>query len=205
MNEQERDFRTAWRRALAGRSCETALDPKLVDYPLVGSLGAALQRVADLVPRDRLHVVLLDDLVTDPLAVWVRLTRFLDIDSGSLPDFRAFNVSQKANRYPRLWRLVQRPPSVLEKPIHQLRVRSRGWRNPTAVALRKRLLWRPDEKPQVSAETKAELRAYFRPDVQLLEQLVGRPLPGWTSPAKLPAQRDHTARDAGRPGAVRPG
>ena len=205
LNEQERDFRAAWQRALAGRSCDTALDPKLVDYPLVGSMGAALERVAALVPRDRMHVVLLDDMVTDPLAVWVRLTRFLDIDGSALPDFRAFNVSQKANRYPRLWRLVQRPPSILERPIQQLRVRSRGYRNPTVVALRKRLLWRPDEKPQVTAETKDELRAYFRSDVKLLEHLVGRPLTAWTTPARLPRQRDGAARAAGQPGSARPG
>ncbi len=180
LNEAEHDFHAAWRQSLVGRGSDSALDPKLIDYPRVGALGAAVQRIARLVPRDRMHVVVFDDLVDDPLSVWVSLTRFAGIDTNPVPDFRAFNISQKAQRWPRLWRLLQRPPRPLEAPMRQFRIRSRTIRHPATIRLKKRLTWRAEPKPTISPENRAELTTFFRSDVKLLEQVISRPVPGWT-------------------------
>ena len=71
LNEDEPDF-GAWRRSLEGRlpTGTDPLDPKLLDYPSVGRVGAALGRLLEHVDLERLHVVVFDDLVTDPEATW---------------------------------------------------------------------------------------------------------------------------------------
>jgi hypothetical protein len=78
LNEDERDFATAWRRSLAGcgPAC-TPLDTKLVDYPRVGALGAALSQLLNRVSPQHVHVVLFDDLADRPAKVWDGVTSFL--------------------------------------------------------------------------------------------------------------------------------
>ena len=60
-------------------SCDP-LDSKLVDYPLVGRLGAAFDRLVRTVARHRVHPVLFDDLMSHPTQTWRALAAFVGID-----------------------------------------------------------------------------------------------------------------------------
>ncbi|MDQ3055496.1 MAG: hypothetical protein M3R66_17290 [Actinomycetota bacterium] len=75
------------------------------------------------------------------------------------------NASTRTFRYPALHRLRHRPPALLAAPIRRLR----SWR---LGKLKKRLWWREQPKPKVSAETRAELTAHFADDVALLGRLI---------------------------------
>src|SRR5690606_2851732 len=67
LNEDEPDFARAWQRHRDGGLPDTdPLDPKLLDYTAVGQIGAALERMLTVVPRDQVHVVVFDDLARDP-------------------------------------------------------------------------------------------------------------------------------------------
>ncbi len=181
LNETESDFALAWRRSLDGGLPATdPLDPKLLDYPLVGRLGAAVERLLDTVPRERVHVVLFDDLAGDPAGAWGALTAFLDIDSQPEPAFDVHNASNKVARFAALRRLTHRPPAVLEAPIRRVRQWSRTTSNPLVAGAKARM-WRSAETPQVSAETRAEVAAHLRSDVDRLAAALNRDLSRWAT------------------------
>ena len=190
LNETERDFAVAWRRSLAGGLPDTEpLEALLVDYPRVGRLGAAVQQFLVTVPRDRVHVVVLDDLASDPEAVWAGLLDFLGLDPGFTPEFRDANPSTKTYRSQVLHRVTHRPPAALAPTMTQLRQWSRTTRIPGAHRL-KDALYRPAPRPTVAPEVRRELTEFFRPDVELLETLVGRDLAAWRTPPRVHRSRE---------------
>jgi len=184
MNEDEPDFETAWRRSLSGGLPGTdLLDPKLVDYSMVGNLGAAVARLLDVVDRRHMHFIRFEDLRDRPERVWRDLTAFLGLSEQPVPDFAVHNASTRTFRSPALHRLRHRPPALLAAPIRRLRHLS--LRSRRLGKLKKRLWWREQPKPKVSAETKAELTAHFADDVRLLGRLIDADLSAWTGPAQV--------------------
>jgi Sulfotransferase family len=176
LNEPETDFRRAWRLRAAG-SLDGAdpIDPKLLDYPLVGRLGAALERMLRLVPREQVHVVVFDDLVNSPDGVWRDLTEFLGLAPDERTDYAPRNPSDTMYRSRTLRKVLHRPPASVEMPIRKLRQWSRETDN-GAIARLKQATWRPEPKPDVPADLRQELAGYFADDVQLLGRLIGRDL-----------------------------
>ncbi|MBA3524893.1 MAG: sulfotransferase [Geodermatophilaceae bacterium] len=181
LNEDEPDFATAWRRSVAGVApTVTPLDPKLVDYPSVGALGAAMARLYDTVGRDRVHVVLFDDLARDPASVWIRLTAFLGVAANPAPAFEVRNASTKGPRSAGLRRLTHNPPAVIAAPVRGLRQWSRTTSNPLAAKL-KGAMWKSEAKPDVDDEVRAEVAAYLAADTLALGELIGHDLRHWTT------------------------
>jgi hypothetical protein len=182
LNEDEPDFARAWARSLAGGMPDTRpLDPKLVDYPRVAMLGAAVDRLLAAVGRERVHVLTLDGLKADPLGVWTALTGFLDLTATPQPDFAVHNVSAKSAKYPGARRLTHRPPPVLAGPVRRLRQWSRTTRLPLVKRVKGRM-WQPADRPEVPPEVRADLAAYLRADVDRLGMLLGLDVSGWASP-----------------------
>lgn len=178
LNEDEPDFETAWKRNLEGRLPGTdLLDPKLVDYSTVGSLGAAVSRLLQVVDRSRVHFIRFEDLRDHPEQVWRDLTKFLDLPEDPIPSFEVHNASTRTYRSSTLHRFRQRPPALVAGPIRRLRhmsLRSSRFKN-----LKQALWWREQPKPTVSPEMKAALSAHFAADVALLAQLTGEDLSSW--------------------------
>lgn len=186
LNEGETDFAVAWRRSLAGTVPDTdALDHKRVDYQLMGRLGAAVQRLLDNAPRDRVQFVVFEDLVARPREVWQSVTEFLGVPAEPAPSFEAHNPSTKMYRSQLLHRLKHRPPALLAGPIRKLRHRSHRTLGPARQQLR-RTMWRGEEKPDLDESLRREMADYFATDVQLLGRLIGRDLSGWTSSERAP-------------------
>jgi hypothetical protein len=179
LNEDEPDFETAWHRSLAGGLPGTdLLDPKLVDYSMVGSLGQAVSRVLDVVDRSRVHFIRFENLRDRPEQVWRDLTSFLSLSQELLPSFEVHNPSNRTFRSPTLHRLRNRPPAFLAGSVRRLRhlsLRSRRFKQ-----LRNSLWWREQPKPQVSAEMRAVLTAHFASDVALLGEMIDEDLSDWT-------------------------
>lgn len=179
LNEDEHDFARAWRRSLAGRGPATnPLDAKLLDYPKVGAMGAALAQLLTQVSSDRVHVVLFDELAHKPEEVWDELVRFLNLDPTRRPDFAAHNASTKTFRSPALRRLTHRPPKLLQTAMTRLRQWSRTTALPS-VAMAKRHMWRNEDRPTLDRGLRADIGEYFCEDIQLLEQLTARDLTAW--------------------------
>ena len=181
LNEDESDFARAWSRSLAGRVPDTdLLDPKRVDYQLMGRLGDAVQRLLNRVPKERVYFVVFEDLTMRPFAVWESITRFLDVSADPAPDFAAHNPSTKMYRSQLLHRVKHRPPTVLAAPIGRLRQRSLQTSNPVWRRVRG-VLWRGEARPELSDTLRWELTDYFAADVELLGTLIGRDLSAWST------------------------
>jgi hypothetical protein len=179
LNESEPDFAVAWRRSLLGIGPDTTpLDPKLVDYPNVGRLGAAVERLLSIAPPEDVHVVYLDDIKTERDRVWYELMGFLELDSQVMPDFRARNASDKMFRSQALHQLTHRPPRLLEAPVRRLRQWSRTT-DTTWVSRAKQSMWRPESKPSISADLRSEVAGVLRADVALLSELMKKDLSDW--------------------------
>jgi len=192
LNEDEPNFETAWYRSLEGGLPGTdLLDPKLVDYSRVGSLGQAVSQILDVVDRSRVHFVRFENLRDRPEQVWRDLTSFLSLSQEIVPSFEVHNPSNRTFRSPALHRLRNRPPAILAGPVRRLRhlsLRSRRFK-----ALRNSLWWREQPKPQVSEEMRVKLTAHFAADVALLSRLIDQDLSSWAG--------DHAAdqRSPGKP------
>lgn len=182
LNEDEPDFERAWERSLAGKLPATdPLDPKLVDYPLVGRLGAAVESLLDIVSRERVHVITFEQLAQRPNDVWTALTGFLELPRQPVPDFAVYNRSNKMYRSPALRRLTHRPPGWLDTPVRKLRQFSRT-SDSSVVANVKRRMWRQESRPQISEELRTRLRDYYRDDTEALGGLLSLDLSEWHRP-----------------------
>jgi|Tabmets5t2r1_1033131.scaffolds.fasta_scaffold00693_4 Sulfotransferase domain len=180
LNEDEPDFAKAWSRHRDGGLPDTdPLDDKLLDYTMVGCVGAAVERLLRIVPRERVHVIVFDDLAQDPVRTWDALAAFVDVDASIVPSFRRDNPSDKAPRWPTLRRLTHRPPPALEPGVRRLRQWSRTTSTPGVAALKRRM-WRPESRPVAAVRERQELAEFFKADVELLSELLGREL-AWTT------------------------
>ena len=179
LNETETDFGTAWRRSLSGIGPDTVpLDPKLVDYPMIGALGAAVERLLTLVDPADVHFVWLDDLAANPESTWNQLTDFAGLTRTELAAAELHNPSTKTYRFRSVRRLTHRPPVALAGPTRRLRQWSRTT-DSAVVARLKRTLWRPAPRPTASAEIRAQVADYLKADIALLGDLLGRDLSSW--------------------------
>lgn len=192
-DETETDFDRAWAlipdRSEGRKIPRSCLDPRLLRYDVAGRLGEHVEAFFAAVGRERCHVVVHDDLVADPAAVYSDLLEFLGLDHDGRTDFSPKRAAQ-GYRFGWLQRLLKRPPvatSVLAGWKYRQRVVAKPKAKPSPPArklleLRKRLLrWNmapaPDARP--SKETEERLRAAFVEDVAKLGGLLGRDLSHW--------------------------
>ena len=139
-----------------------------------------VRRYFDHFGRERVHVIIYDDLVADVRAVYCRALEFLGVDSTRIEtDFQVINGSQSARH------------SVLRALLGDPLVRS------TAIAIGRRLprpifaaldevekrLWkinsRSEKRPPLTPEVRAQLMREFAPEVERLSELLGRDLTHW--------------------------
>lgn len=180
LNETEREFSKAWCRTLSGSTPSgDPLDDKLVDYILIGKLGAAMEKLSLRVNKERIHIVVFDDLATDPQKVWTSTLSFLGLDSTFQPPLQASNASDKIFRAERLTRFYHRPPRILAPAIRVMRQRLRTSRLPILDRVRRQLLWRSETRPTMTPELRREISEFFSEDIGLLSQIIGRDLSEW--------------------------
>ena len=90
-------------------------DPKSLHYDRFCRLGTQMYRLFERVPRERVFVVLMEDLRDEPDATFRALCRFLEIEERSLQSYTAENTGQ----LPRSLRLQQavRLAGILKKRL----------------------------------------------------------------------------------------
>jgi hypothetical protein len=132
-----------------------------------------LEAVAELVPRDHLHVVLTDDLRASRVAALRGIFRFLGVEEGvTVPEVRDSNrfITYRSQR---LRPLIRRLPGPLR-------------------SVAGRLNFRYDRYPPMDPETEAFLRERFAPDNRALAEWLGREL-SWERRKPPEAQRPRGA------------
>ena len=135
-----------------------------------------LERYFDAFGRDRVHVIIYDDLREDPARAYRETLAFLDVDPTFVPSFDVVNPA-KAPRSTVLRDLVADPPSWLRRLL----------RATTSRHLRKRVYeglfrWNARRSPRapIDPDLRRRLRAELAPEVRRLGELLDRDLTRWS-------------------------
>lgn len=178
------DFREAWaaqeRRARGEAIPREADEPAFLRYGPMCKLGEQLRRLYERVPRERVHLVFLEDMAKDPHSAYRGVTDFLGLDPVP-QDLR--RVNEATARRSRLLTYATRK-------LYRLKRRA-GFKASLGIGTRVERWNRTQTEWQRDDDFADVLRDYFRDDIALLSELTGRDLSGWLVPAasRLPATR----------------
>ncbi len=181
LDEDEEDFSRAWdlqgeRRAgrHLPRRCRT---PHLLQYGDIAKLGNHIERLFEVAGRERCHVVVFDDFITNPGGVYHQLLEFIGVDDDGRREFKAKrgNAGFKSRW---LQQFAMNPPAWIFRLIDF----SDAGTLKRLKALRKRLKRfnkAPEQRQALSGHMRAILRNYYRNDVGKLSSLLRRDLTHW--------------------------
>ncbi|WP_114228463.1 MULTISPECIES: sulfotransferase family protein [Sphingomonas] len=192
-DETAPSFAAAWRlvpeRAAGRRIPSSTLDPRMLRYDLAGKLGDAVEHFFAVVGREHCHVVVHDDLVARPAAVYADMLAFLGLPDDGRREFPAVRAAEGV-RWHWLQRLLQRPPLVTSLLAgRRFRARlAKGSGKPPSPAVtavmraRKRLIqWNEVPAPKVVLDRalRQQIHDAFAADTAKLGRLIGRDLSHW--------------------------
>jgi len=181
-NENVEDFYQAWRLAAerrAGRHIPPGCkDPVLLDYPAWCRLGEQLERLHSIVPRERVLVVVLDDVRENPRREYVRVLDFLGVPDDGRTAFPVHNPARewRSRRAAQVIRTLAKAVTWSKHVRGILPRRSLG-------IIRRLQAWNARQRPRppLSPDVRAQLEVYFADDLARLERLLGREFPHWRS------------------------
>lgn len=180
------DFLAAWnlqdarktRKDLVPRTCRD------INHVLYGEsclFGRHLARLYTHVERDRVHIVLMDDIRKSPRQTYINVLGYLGVEDDGRTDFGAVNLAKE-----RKWQwLAVLTKSVTDfKDSHAIRV------GLGLATLLDRLNTRQRCRSDISPAVKCMLTEYFRSDIELCSQLIGRNLDCWLDIYRLRSHRE---------------
>lgn len=160
----------------AGRRIPPRSNPRLATYRDRARYGELLLRWFEAFGRDRVNVIVFDDLVQQPEGEFRRLLEFLDIDPGYRPaTFASHNVAHGGRRLVR--RLTATAPAqwlawrALPSVVGDIRAREL-----VSAFSQSRLRRSGGEGLVVAPELRRRLESELEADVALLSGLLGRDL-----------------------------
>jgi hypothetical protein len=192
--ENCRDFERAWRLQYVRRQgCEMprgCKEPWRLQYGEICSVGVHLTRWLESVPRNRMKVIIFDDLASNPKAVYLDVVAFLDIVPDAQSEFGIENEGAAVRSY--------RAQRLLTKGAHIA-----AWmKSATGIhrdfGFSSRLFSMnsaPKRFASLSMDFESELRSFFRPDVDALSQLTGRDLSHWLERSDIVATQFPVTND----------
>lgn len=164
------DFKEAWDLQVVrstGKSLpKDCREPRRFQYGEVCKVGDQLERLYSVVPKNRVHVVFLDDLRGNPGGEYLALLGFLGLSGDGRSDFPIYNSARRVRFY-RLQRLM--------KIVGDIKI---------ALGI----TWRPGlsrfnsetrRRPAMSAEMRSLLQLYFAEQIEKIESLTNRDLSVW--------------------------
>jgi sulfotransferase family protein len=150
-------------------------------YTGMSRYGEQLGHVLEVFPREQLLVLRHEDMTADPDAVLARVYGFLGVPAiPHTVDPDPHRSGEPRNRY--LSRVVSthHPLKKLLSPVVPTALRRR---------LRREIVRRNVVRTSYRPETRRELVATFRADLDLLEQVTGLDVSAWRSPERTPTGR----------------
>jgi Sulfotransferase domain len=176
LTEDVCDFRAAW--ALQEQRRMGQCLPRFTyqkDFTLYGDfcrLGEQLQRLFRLVDREHVHVILFDDLKKHPRRVYLDTLHFVRLPDDGRTEFPVRNAFQQ----PRVgW---MRDSAILLAAVRRRLPIRKGLGIMRGIT---RLTSKPGVRPPLSLDFHQELADYFRSDVALLGELLGRDFSDWVT------------------------
>ncbi len=178
--EHIHDFTIAWRLSPERRQARMAKrlcrEPRWLDYQLVCRTGEQLQRLLDRVPRDRILLILLDELRENPRKIYLKVLDFLGVQDDGCTDFPVVN-SAKERKWPYLRVATRLLGKFTSYSKNQLGLSSyKGFGIIKAIDS-----WnsRYRIRPPMPRELRSELMEYYRQDILLFARLTGEDTSRW--------------------------
>ncbi len=143
-----------------------------------------VRRYFEVFGRERVHVILFDDLRADTARVYRETCRFLEVDPGFRPRIEIVNANKRV-RSEQLRNLVRFAPAslrALAKPL----VPSSRLRQKVKADL-KRWNTKYVARAEMDPALRKQLGTEFRSEVQRLGDLLGRDLSHWSRAPRMPA------------------
>jgi hypothetical protein len=138
-----------------------------------------LRRYLDVFGRERVHIIVYDDLRDDTAGVVRGTFEFLGVDPTQAVDLGIHNPNRSA-RLGLVQRLIYRPPGPLRRLMPWLR------RFPLAHRVRDMVVAansQPEDRAPMDPELRRRLTRELAPQVAELGQLIGRDLSAWSRTA----------------------
>lgn len=135
-----------------------------------------VQRYFDVFGKDKVHVVIFDDLRRDTGAVYADTLRFLQVEDVDFrPDLSVVNANKQHRS-----EFLRRPPPLALAIARSLVPKSMRKKLRTQVG-KINISHKP--RPPMDPNLKSELKQAFAPQVEQLSRLLGRDLSHWCTPA----------------------
>ena len=179
--EDESDFEQAWALSAerrAGRRVHKLCQvPWFLDYQRCGQLGRHVEHLLQVFPREQVKFMLLEDLQDAPQCMYEETLSFLGVSSDGRTEFPRFNAG-KQNRSPFLAACRAAVIRSLPRPLVEAGKKiGLGYVSNQVMQLNSR----PASKTPLRDEFTHEIQQYFREDIALLSDLLGRDLGNWTA------------------------
>jgi len=178
-NEKIKDASIAWhiqeRRRLGYDIPRLCVEPKFLQYGVACQLGSQLTRLYDLVAKERVKTIVFDDFITNTSSIYEEVLDFLGLPSEGRVDFKVFNQSRTIRL-----KVVADLIATFARSHHFLRV-FKATKKIIGIETSglSRLNTRVQKRTNMPVSLKVELSKYFRDDVNILSELIGRDLSHW--------------------------
>lgn len=180
-NEHIRDFKKAWELSPQRREQREVTrycrEPKLLDYQSVCSLGTQIERLFQIVPRERVLIVFLEEIKENPEQEYKKVLEFLGVPDDGREVFPVKNPAKV-----RRWYGVNRM-------VYWLSCWARAGKKFLGIPYNKgtgmlkrieKMNYRKQKRPELPDELREELIKFFKPEIEKLTELTGRDLSHWT-------------------------
>ncbi len=185
IDEDEKNFERAWNlqelRKSGKRIPKKCRTPAFLQYRDVGKLGAQMERLLEVFPKEQVKVILFEDFVANTKAVYEDVLSFLGLNSDGRKLFPRINESRKY-RSQLIGQFTQTPPDSIVyvwKCIKSIF----GIRDFGHLVMNRLRQANTYIKPRMALNARLRLTLIheFREDIHSLEAIVGRNLSHWTN------------------------
>ena len=144
-------------------------------YHDAGNYSKQVERYLSIFGREKVRVLIFDDLRENPLHVYRETCKFLGVTTEFEPEFRVVNPNKKV-RSESLGAMIQEPPASLRALGRSVLTRSIRY---SLLERLQRLNTRYEPRPSMAESLRRQLQSYFAPDVERLSELLDRDLTHW--------------------------
>lgn len=178
--EDTESFEKAWElqseRAKGNRIPAKCVEPSLLQYKNIASVGSQLENTLEQVERERVHLILFDDFVSDPQREYQRVLEFLNLHDDGRNEFQKVNAAMKI-RFGWASHLLKGKASNRLTGFLKRHLSGRLYQG--ARAIKHFFLLKREQREELQPEFKRQLKTEFAQEVEKLEKILERDLSNW--------------------------
>jgi hypothetical protein len=152
-------------------------DCKILLYNRLPLLGQQLVRLLSVFPASQVKWWFYEDFAANPRTVYREILDFIAVPDDGRREFPPVNPRRRA-RFQLLAQFTQKTPGIFLRTGMRLKQRLGISRLGVLEALRQ-VNYVPVRRPTLPPSLRSEMKAYFTPDIRLLEATTGRNLDHW--------------------------